>query len=98
MRLMHRGSVAHGLQPWLSSVTATRLELVSQVCWHLLGDRPTWFQAVSLPTGLENRIEHMGTALASAARGMGRRFSASAGSALAWRTGRRIRSRAVVYP
>jgi len=35
MRLMHRGSVAHGLQPWLSSVTATRLELVSQVCWHL---------------------------------------------------------------
>ena len=35
MRLMPRGSVTHGLQPWLSSVTATRLELVSQVCWHL---------------------------------------------------------------
>jgi hypothetical protein len=35
-RLMHRGSVAHGLQPWLSSVTATRLELVSQVCCHLI--------------------------------------------------------------
>jgi hypothetical protein len=33
-RLMHRGSVAHGLLPWLSSVAATRLELVSQVCWH----------------------------------------------------------------
>ena len=34
-RLMHRGSVTHGLQPWLSSVTATRLEFVSQVCWYL---------------------------------------------------------------